>query len=79
MTSTQIDMTTKSPNPPMHVLQKSFFYNQNLNLWGKHLQKMTCCNKYGLTIHARLNLSFVMYMVECLSLTAYINERNNTF
>ena len=60
----------------MHFLQKLFFYNQNLNLWGKHLQKMAGCNRYMTIIHAPLNLSFVMYRADCLSLTAYTNERN---
>ena len=30
---------------------------------------------HDLTIHARLNLSFVMFRVECLSLSTYKNER----
>ena len=34
---------------------------------------------HDLTIHAPLNLSFIIHMVECLSLTAYTNERNTTF
>ena len=57
--------------------QKKKINKKKMNLWGKQLQKMAGCNKYmTYTSHARLNLSFVMNRVECLSLTACINEIN---
>ena len=36
----------KKPISTNARLEKIVFYNQNLNLWGKHLQKMAGCNKY---------------------------------
>ena len=81
----QMDLHTdryyyKSPNPPTHFLHKSFFFIIRIWIYEEHLQKMTGCNKYmTLIIHTWLNLSFVMYRVECLSLTAYTNERNTTY
>ena len=76
MTSKQIDIISKCQKPPIQVFAKIvffffffffFFFNFMIkiwNLWEKHLQKMTSCNKFhGLTIYTRLNPSFLMYRV----------------
>ena len=36
----------KKLNSTGALFAKIVFYNQNLNLWEKHLQKMAGCNKY---------------------------------
>ena len=46
-----------------------FFYNQNLNLLGKLLQKLASCNKC-MTYHSHTN-EFLISHVQFLSLTAY--------
>ena len=43
MTSTQIDITTKSPNQPMQFLQKSFFFLNQIWIDGENIKKRYLC------------------------------------